>query len=68
MKKSEYYKDILGYIEARLGLMSAMNEAQTIRDCYRRQLYTHIIEQRQDEIIKWLNEEMDENEGNSIRR
>lgn len=67
MKKSEYYKDILKYIEARLGLMSAMDEAQNIRDYHRRQLYMHIIEQRQEEITKWLNEEIDEREGNNTR-
>ena len=67
MKKSEYYKDILKYIEARLGLMSAMDEAQNIRDYHRRQLYMHIIEQRQEEITKWLNEEIDEREGSNTR-
>lgn len=68
MKKSEYYKDILEYIEARLGLISAMDEAQNIRDYHRRQLYMHIIEQRQKEITKWLNEDVDERESNSFRR
>ena len=67
MKKSEYYKDILKYIEARLGLMSAIDESQNIRDYHRRQLYMHIIGQRQEEITKWLNEEIDEREGNNTR-
>lgn len=65
MKKSEYYKDILEYIEARLGLMSAMDEAQNIRDYYRRQLYAHIVEQRQEEITKWLNEDVNERTSDS---
>ena len=65
MKKSEYYKDILEYIEARLGLMSAMDEAKNIRDHYKRQLYIHIIEQRHEEITKWLNEDIDERESDS---
>lgn len=65
MKKSEYYKDILEYIEARLGLMSAMDEAQNIRDYHKRQLYMYIMEQRQKEITKWLNEDVDERESNS---
>ena len=67
MKKSEYYKDILEYIEARLGLMSAMDEAQNIRDYHRKQLYEHIIEQRQKEITKWLNEDVDERTSSSTR-
>jgi hypothetical protein len=59
MKKSEYYKDILGYIEARLGLIQALQDASETKDHYRRQLYLHIAEQRQQEIDKWLNEEME---------
>lgn len=65
MKKSEYYKDILEYIEARLGLMSAIDEVQNIRDYYKRRLYMHMIEQRQKEITKWLNEDVDERESDS---
>lgn len=67
MKKSEYYKDILEYIEARLGLMSAMDEAKNTRDHYKRQLYMHIMEQGQKEITKWLNEDVDERESDSTR-
>lgn len=56
--KAEYYHDILTYIEARLGLIQALQEASETKDHYRRQLYLHIAEQRQQEIDKWLNEEM----------
>ena len=59
MKKSECYKDILTYIEARLGLIQALQEASETKDHYRRQLYMHIAEQRQQEIDRWLNEEME---------
>ena len=59
MKKSEYYKDILTYIEARLGLVQALQDASETKDHYRRQLYLHIAEQRQQEIDRWLNEEVE---------
>lgn len=59
MKKSEYYKDILTYIEARLGLIQALQDASETKDHYRRQLYLHIAEQRQQEIDRWLNEEVE---------
>ena len=52
MKKSEYYKDILTYIEARLNLMDTMVAAKEIKDHYKQQLYFHMIEQRQQEIDK----------------
>ena len=58
MKKSEYYKDILTYIEARIGLLTALNEGSETKDYNRRQLYSYIVEQRQNEIDKWLNEEI----------
>jgi hypothetical protein len=58
MKKQEYYKDILEYIEARLGLISAIENAKEAKDHYRRQLCLHIVEQRQAEIDRWLNEEI----------
>jgi DNA-binding XRE family transcriptional regulator len=61
MKKSEYYKDILTYIEARLGLIQALQDASETKDHYRRQLYLHIVEQRQQEIDRWLNEEASTN-------
>ena len=60
MKKSEYYKDILTYIEARLGLIQALEDAKETKDHYRRQFYLHIVEQRQQEIDRWLNEEIEE--------
>ena len=63
MKKSEYYKDILTYIEARLGLVQALQDALETKDHYRRQLYLHIAEQRQQEIDKWLNEEVEVKES-----
>lgn len=59
VKKSEYYKDILTYIEARIGLMQALQDASETKDHYRRQLYLHIAEQRQQEIDRWLNEEVE---------
>lgn len=58
MKKSEYYKDILTYIEARIGLLTALKEGSETKDYNRRQLYSYIVEQRQNEIDKWLNEEI----------
>lgn len=68
MKKSEYYKDILKYIEARLDLISTIEAAKEIKEHYRKELYLHMIQQRQDEITKWLNEEIDERKSNSIGR
>lgn len=59
MKKFEYYGDILKYIEARLGLISALKDAEETKDYYRKQFYLHIAEQRQQEIDKWLNEEVE---------
>lgn len=59
MKKQDYYKDILTYIEARLGLMQALEDAKETKDHYRRQLYLHIVEQRQQEIDRWLNEDVE---------
>ena len=61
MKKSEYYKDILAYIEARLGLVQALQDASETKDHYRQQLYLHIVEQRQQEIDRWLNGEVSTN-------
>ena len=58
MKKSEYYKDILFYIEERLGLISAMEAAKEEKEPRRRDLYLHMVEQRQSAINKWLNEEV----------
>ena len=58
MKKSKYYKDIIEYIEARLGLIDAMECAKQEKEHYRKQLYLHMMEQRQNEIDKWLNEEI----------
>ena len=58
MKKSEYYKDILTYIEARIGLSTALKEGSETKDYNRQQLYSYIVEQRQNEIDKWLNEEI----------
>lgn len=60
MKKREYYKDILTYIEARLQLADAIIEVQTAKDFYKQQLYREIIRQRQEEIDKWLEEEIGE--------
>lgn len=59
MKKQDYYKDILTYIEARIGLIQALEDAKETKDHYRRQLYLHIVEQRQQEIDRWLNEDVE---------
>ena len=58
MKKSEYYKDILFYIEERLGLISAMEAAKEEKEPRRRDLYLHMVEQRQNAINRWYNEEV----------
>ena len=58
MKKSEYYKDILFYIEERLGLISAMEAAREEKEPRKRDLYLYMVEQRQSAIDKWLNEEV----------
>ena len=57
--KAKFYHDILTYIEARLGLIQALQDASETKDHYRRQLYLHIVEQRQQEIDRWLNEEVE---------
>lgn len=59
MKKLEYYKDILTYIETRLNLMDTMIAAKEEKDYHKKQLYLYMIEQRQNEIDKWLNEEVE---------
>ena len=66
MKKKEYYKDILEYIEARLELIEALNNASTTKDFYKQQLQFHIVEQRQKEINDWLESEI-EGEDNENR-
>ena len=58
MKKSEYYKDILFYIEERLGLISAMEAAKEEKEPRRRDLYLYMVEQRQNAINRWYNEEV----------
>ena len=58
MKKSEYYKDIIFYIEERLGLLSAMDAAKEEKEPHRRDLYLYMVEQRQNDIDRWLNEEV----------
>lgn len=58
MKKSEYYKDILFYIEERLGLISALEAAKEEKEPRRRDLYLYMVEQRQNAINKWYNEEV----------
>ena len=58
MKKSEYYKDIIYYIETRLSMIDAMTCAENNKDHYRQQLYLHIVEQEREKIDKWLNEEV----------
>lgn len=57
--KAKFYHDILTYIEARLGLLQALQDASEAKDHYRQELYLHIAEQRQQEIGRWLNEEME---------
>ncbi len=58
MKKSEYYKDILTYIEARLDLISAMESACKERDYHRQQFYLNVVERKQQQINKWLSEDV----------
>ena len=58
MKKSEYYKDILFYIEERLGLISALEATKEEKEPRRRDLYLYMVEQRQEAINRWLNEEV----------
>ena len=38
---------------------TTLEDAKKTKDHYRRQLYMHIVEQRQQEIDRWLNEEME---------
>lgn len=57
MKNKEKYKDVIQYVEARLALTSALESAKEIKDHYKKQLYLHIVEQRQNEIDAWLNAE-----------
>ena len=59
MRQSEYYKDILTYIETRIGLLTALKNAVATKDHNRKQLYLHIAEQRQKEIDEWLNKEVE---------
>lgn len=59
MRRSEYYKDILTYIETRIGLLTALKNAVDTKDYNRQQLYLHIAEQRQKEIDEWLNKEVE---------
>ena len=60
MKKKEFYKDILIYIESRLALIEALNNAEVTKDFYKKQLQLHIAEQRQKEINRWLEEEVND--------
>ena len=60
MKKKEFYKDILIYIESRLALIEALHNAEVTKDFYKKQLQLHIAEQRQKEINKWLEEEVND--------
>lgn len=58
MKQSEYYKNIIEYIEIRLNLISAIESAKNEKDYYKKQLYLKMVEQRQEELNKWLNKEV----------
>ena len=58
MKKSEYYKDILFYIEKRLDLISAVEAVKEEKEPSRRDLYLYMVEQKQGAIEKWLDEEI----------
>ena len=58
MKQSEYYKDILEYIEIRLNLISTIETAKNEKDYHKKQLYLKMLEQRQEELNKWLNKEV----------
>ena len=60
MKKSEYYKDIIQYIEARLDLIDALSCACVEKEHSKKEKYLYIVEQRQQEINKWMNEEVND--------
>ena len=44
MKKQDYYKDIIFYVEERLGIISAMEAAERERNPQKKQLYMHMVE------------------------
>lgn len=58
MKKSEYYKDIIQYIELRLAEIEAFEEYKVAKDHCIKQMELHIAQQRRKEIDKWLEEEV----------
>ena len=59
MKKSEYYADIIQYIELRLSEIEALEEYKLEKDHYKKQMELHIAQQRRKEIDKWLEENVD---------
>lgn len=59
MKKSEYYADIIQYIELRLAEIEALEEYKLAKDHYKKQMELHIAQQRRKEIDKWLEDNVD---------
>ncbi len=60
MKKSEYYADIIQYIELRLSEIEALEEYKLAKDHFEKQMDLHIAQQRRKEIDKWLESESEE--------
>ena len=60
MNRQEKYEDILDYIEMRLDLMQVANQMRYEKDYHIRQKCLYIVEQKQKQIQKWLNEEVDD--------
>lgn len=60
MNRQEKYEDILDYIEMRLDLMQAANQMSYEKDYHIRQKCLYVVEQKQKQIQKWLNEEVDD--------
>lgn len=60
MNRQEKYEDILDYIEMRLDLMQAANQMSYEKDYRIRQKCLYVVEQKQKQIQKWLNEEVDD--------
>ena len=58
MKKSEYYADIIQYIELRLAEIEALEEYKLAKEHYKKQMELYIAQQRRKEIDKWLDEEI----------
>lgn len=58
MKKSEYYKDIIRYIELRLAEIESLEGYRQEKDHYKQQMKLYMARQRRKEIDLWLGEEV----------